>query len=45
MMPKRVKYRKAHRGTLKGKASRGNRINFGEYGLQALESSWGKSVV
>jgi large subunit ribosomal protein L16 len=40
LMPKRVKYRKAHRGRRKGKASRGNRINFGEYGLQALESSW-----
>lgn len=40
LMPKRVKYRKAHRGRRKGKASRGNKINFGEYGLQALESSW-----
>ncbi|HAL62718.1 MAG TPA: 50S ribosomal protein L16 [Chloroflexi bacterium] len=40
LMPKRVKYRKAHRGRRKGKASRGNQINFGEYGLQALESSW-----
>ncbi len=40
LMPKRVKYRKAHRGRLKGKASRGNQIHFGEYGLQALESSW-----
>lgn len=40
MMPKRVKYRKAHRGRLKGKASRGNKVAFGEFGLQALEPSW-----
>lgn len=40
LMPKRPKYRKAHRGRRKGKASRGNQVNFGEYGLQALESSW-----
>jgi large subunit ribosomal protein L16 len=37
LMPKRVKHRKFHRGTLRGKASRGNRVSFGEYGLQALE--------
>ena len=40
LMPKRVKYRKAHRGRMKGIASRGNQISFGEYGLQALEPCW-----
>ena len=40
MMPKRVKHRKSQRGSMKGNASRGNFVAFGEYGLQALESSW-----
>ncbi|NOZ28028.1 MAG: 50S ribosomal protein L16 [Chloroflexi bacterium] len=40
LMPKRVKYRKAHRGRMKGMASRGNRVSFGDYGLQALEPCW-----
>jgi len=40
LMPKRVKYRKAHRGRRKGKASRGNEVAFGEFGLQALEPCW-----
>ncbi len=40
MMPKRVKYRKSQRGRMKGNASRGNYVAFGEYGLQALETSW-----
>ncbi len=40
LSPKRTKYRKQHRGRLKGKASRGNKINFGNYALQALEPSW-----
>jgi len=40
MMPKRVKYRKSHRGIMKGNASRCNFVAFGEYGLQALEMSW-----
>ncbi|MFA5240053.1 MAG: 50S ribosomal protein L16 [Phycisphaerae bacterium] len=40
MMPKRVKYRKSQRGKMKGNASRGNFVAFGEYGLQALEGSW-----
>ena len=40
MMPKRVKHRKSQRGRMKGSASRGNFVAFGEYGLQALESSW-----
>ena len=40
MMPKRVKYRKSQRGKMRGVASRGNVVNFGEYGLQALHSGW-----
>ena len=46
MMPKRVKYRKSQRGTMKGNASRANYVAFGEYGLQALENSWiaGKQI-
>lgn len=40
LVPKRVKHRKEHRGSLKGKAKGGTEINFGEYGLQALEASW-----
>jgi large subunit ribosomal protein L16 len=40
LMPKRVKYRKQHRGRMKGKARRGNKVSFGEYGLQALEPCW-----
>jgi len=40
LMPKRVKYRKSQRGKMRGKASRGNRVSFGEYGLQALECGW-----
>lgn len=39
-MPKRVKYRKQQRGVLKGNATRGNYVSFGDYGLQALESHW-----
>jgi large subunit ribosomal protein L16 len=38
--PKRVKYRKAHRGSRKGKAQSGNTVVFGEYGLQAKEAFW-----
>ncbi|MCK4274395.1 MAG: 50S ribosomal protein L16 [Dehalococcoidales bacterium] len=38
--PKRVKYRKAHRGRRRGKARSGNVIGFGDFGLQALESAW-----
>lgn len=46
LMPKRVKYRKRQRGRLKGKATRNNFVAFGEYGLQALETSWisGKQI-
>jgi large subunit ribosomal protein L16 len=40
LQPKRVKFRKSQRGKLTGAAHRGNTIEFGEYGLQALESSW-----
>lgn len=40
LMPKRVKYRKQMRGRMKGKASRGADIHFGEMGLQALEPGW-----
>jgi large subunit ribosomal protein L16 len=40
LMPKRVKYRKQMRGRMKGTASRGAEISFGEYGLQALEPCW-----
>jgi large subunit ribosomal protein L16 len=39
-MPKRVKYRKSQRGKLKGKATRGNTVVFGDYGLQAVEGGW-----
>ena len=40
LMPKRVKYRRVHRGRMKGMAGRGNTITYGEYGLQALEPTW-----
>ena len=40
MLPKRVKYRKVHRGRMTGKATRGVDVTYGEYGLQALEPSW-----
>jgi large subunit ribosomal protein L16 len=40
MMPARVKYRKMHRGSRRGIASRGHTVAFGEYGLQALERCW-----
>jgi large subunit ribosomal protein L16 len=40
LMPKRVKYRKQMRGRMKGKATRGTEVTFGEYGLQALEPAW-----
>ncbi len=40
LLPKRVKYRRQHRGRMKGKATRGNVVNYGEYGLQAMEPGW-----
>jgi large subunit ribosomal protein L16 len=39
-MPKRVKYRKNQRGRVRGQASRGNAVAFGDYGLQSLEAGW-----
>jgi large subunit ribosomal protein L16 len=39
-MPKRVKFRKSQRGKMKGVATRGNYVSFGDYGLQSLESGW-----
>ena len=39
-MPKRVKFRKSQRGVMRGKASRGNTVSFGEFGLQCLEIGW-----
>lgn len=44
LMPKRVKYRKCQRGAVKGYATSGVTVNFGEYGLQALQSGWISSV-
>jgi large subunit ribosomal protein L16 len=40
LMPKRVKYRKQFRGRMKGKAQRGNVVQFGDFGLMALEPAW-----
>ena len=40
LMPKRVKYRKVQRGRMKGVASRGNKVTYGEYGLVAMEPAW-----
>lgn len=40
LMPKRVKHRRVHRGKMTGKATRGNTITYGEFGLLALEASW-----
>lgn len=40
LMPKKVKHRKQQRGRMKGKAQRGGTLNFGEFGLQALEPCW-----
>ncbi len=40
LMPKRVKYRKAQRGRMKGKAKRGSSVDFGDFGLKALEPGW-----
>jgi large subunit ribosomal protein L16 len=43
LMPKRVKHRKVQRGRLKGNATRGNQVSFGDYGLQALQFAWLKA--
>lgn len=40
LLPKRVKYRKQHRGRMTGKATRGNKVSYGQYGLLALEPCW-----
>ena len=40
LLPKRVKYRRVHRGRLTGKAMRGNTVTYGDYGLQATEPAW-----
>ena len=40
LMPKRVKYRRVHRGRMKGKATRGNTLTYGDFGLVALEPAW-----
>ena len=40
LMPKRVKYRRVHRGRMKGKATRGNTVTYGEFGLVAQEPCW-----
>ena len=40
LMPKRVKYRRQHRGQMRGQAKGGTTVSFGDYGLQAIEASW-----
>ena len=40
LLPKRVKYRRVHRGRMKGKATRGNVVTYGDFGLQALDPAW-----
>ena len=40
LSPKRTKYRRHHRGRMKGKANRGNKLSFGQFGLQATSPSW-----
>jgi len=40
LMPKRVRWRKHHRGRMKGKSQRGNTLSFGKYGIKALEPCW-----
>ncbi len=40
LLPKRVKYRRVHRGRMTGKATRGTEVNYGDYGLVALEPAW-----
>ena len=43
LMPKRVKHRKSQRGRIKGEAHRGNRVVFGDFGLQAMQGGWIKA--
>ena len=40
LLPKRVKYRRVHRGRMTGKATRGNFVSYGDFGLAALEPAW-----
>ncbi|PWM36394.1 MAG: 50S ribosomal protein L16 [Clostridiales bacterium] len=40
LLPKRVKYRRVHRGRMKGQATRGTTVTYGDFGLQALEPAW-----
>ena len=40
LLPKRVKYRRVHRGRMTGAASRGNKVSYGEFGIQAMEPGW-----
>ena len=40
LLPKRVKYRRVMRGRMKGQATRGNKVTYGDYGIQALEPAW-----
>ena len=40
LMPKRVKFRRVHRGRMKGIATKGNKVTYGEFGLVALEPAW-----
>ncbi|MCH7857129.1 MAG: 50S ribosomal protein L16 [Gemmatimonadetes bacterium] len=40
LSPKRVKHRKTHKGRMRGKSYRGNKVSFGEYGLQTIECGW-----
>ena len=40
LMPKKIKFRKQHRGRMKGKAWTGGHVSFGDYGLKALEPGW-----
>ena len=40
LLPKRVKFRRQHRGRMKGSANKGNTVSYGQYGLQALECGW-----
>lgn len=40
LSPKKIKFRKQHRGRMRGKSSKGNKISFGDYGLKALEPTW-----
>jgi large subunit ribosomal protein L16 len=40
LMPKKIKFRKMQKGRMRGQASRGNQVSFGEYGLKALEPGW-----